>query len=56
MKQVVDILMDTLPYILIVIVLICLIYSEFAGVCITWDDFSHLLYRVFVGRGIKVLE
>jgi len=56
MKQIVDIFLDKIPYILIVIVLICLIYSEFAGVCIKSEDFGYLLHRVFVGRGIKVLD
>jgi hypothetical protein len=55
MKPFIDAILPNIPIILILIVLICLIYSEFAGICVGWDKMMEIFHNVFIGHGVKVL-
>jgi hypothetical protein len=55
MKSFIDIIFPKIPVILILIVLICLIYSEFAGICVSGDKMMEIFHNVFIGHGVKVL-
>ena len=55
MKPFIDVLMANLPIFFILLVFICLIYSEFSGICISWDNIGSILRGVVVGDSVKVL-
>lgn len=55
MKQFVDFVMAYMPIILLAIIVGCLIYSEFTGVCISWNGFMRILHKSFFSGGVKVL-
>ena len=55
MAQLIDTIMANLPIAFLVIIFICLIYSEFTGICISWDKFMEIVSGVIVGHQVKVL-
>lgn len=55
MKSFVDLMMTNIPIFFILLVFICLIYSEFSGICISWDNIGSILSGVIVGDSVKVL-
>ena len=55
MKPIIDIIMENIPIVLILIVFIFLILSEFSGISISGDNVMKALHSVIIGQGVKVL-
>jgi len=55
MKSFIDTIITNIPIVLIILVFIFLILSEFAGVCISFDKLGEILHGVIIGHQVKVL-
>jgi hypothetical protein len=57
MKHLIDVIMANMPIVLLVVIFVCLMYSEFSEISLStsWDKMMDLLHGVVVGHQVKVL-